>query len=89
MADEEREEVYGPDEDPIPLRDRADVRRYLAKVLRRIAKGTLSTQQGHCLTIGLATLGKLMVEDDAVEVVKRLREIEKRQAQLEHEARTQ
>lgn len=76
----ETEEVYGDDEDPIPLKDRADVRRYLAKCLRRIAKGTLNTSQGHCLVIGLGTLAKIMIEDESTDIAKRLKVVEERQA---------
>lgn len=79
MTDKTKE-IYADDEDPIPLNDRADVRRYLAKCLRRIAKGTITTSQGHCLVIGLGTLAKMMIEDEEVDVVKRLKAIEERQA---------
>lgn len=76
----EAEEKYDVDEEPIPLKDRADVRRYLAKCLRRIAKGSLSTSQGHCLVIGLGTLAKIMVEDEETDVIRRVKAIEERQA---------
>lgn len=77
---EEPKEVFGDDEDPIPLANRADVRRALAKCLRRVSRGTYTQAIGHCLVIGYATLAKIMVEDEATDVVRRLNVIEERQA---------
>lgn len=79
MSDE-AEEVYEDGEAHIPLRNRADVRRALAKNLRRLWAGTVDPSVGHSITIGLAALAKLMVDDEASEVVRRLKAIEERQA---------
>lgn len=79
MSDE-TEEVYEVGEAHIPLSTRAEVRRALAKNLRRLWAGTIESGQGHSITIGLAAMAKMMVEDETAEVLKRLKAIEDRQA---------
>lgn len=74
------EESYEVGEAHIPLSTRAEVRQALAKNLRRLWAGTIEPSQGHSITIGLAALGKMMVEDEQTDVTRRLRAIEERQA---------
>ena len=73
-------EVYEDGEHPIPLSTRGDVRKALAKNLRRLWRGTIEPSVGHSITIGLAALAKMMVEDEQVEVIQRLKAIEERHA---------
>lgn len=76
----EPEEVFGDDESPTPLATRADVRRALAKHLRRLQKGTVPHDLGQVLITGYATIAKLMVEDEVTDVARRLKRIEERAA---------
>lgn len=76
----EAKEIYEVGEAHIPLATRADVRKALAKNLRRLWAGTIESSQGHSITIGLAAMAKMMVEDEQSDVLKRLEQIEERQA---------
>jgi hypothetical protein len=80
MSDGESREVYEVGEAHIPLATRSDVRRALAKNLRRLWAGTIEPSQGHSITIGLAALGKMMVEDETTDIARRLTAVEERRA---------
>lgn len=52
-------ETIGEDEAPTPLASLGDVARALARVIRRIDKGSLDHAKGQVLINGLGTLAKL------------------------------
>lgn len=76
----EQEETYGSDEAPTPLRTFADVRRALAKTLRRLERGSVETNVAAVLVNGYGSLAKMLREDLADDITKRVEAIEARQA---------
>jgi hypothetical protein len=85
MSDETAE-VFGADEAPTPLATPTDVRRALAKTLRRIEKGTVSHHTGQVLINGYGSLAKMMRETIADDVLQRMQQLERRQAEVEERA---
>lgn len=55
-------EKFGPDEAPTPLATPRDVRRALARTLRRIEAGSLDHAKGQVLINGYGSLFKSMME---------------------------
>lgn len=84
MSDETAES-FGADEAPTPLATPTDVRRALAKTLRRIEKGTVTHHVGQVLINGYGSLAKMMRETIADDVLQRLRELERRQIDAEEQ----
>lgn len=78
----ETPEVFDASETPTPLASRADVRRFLAKVIRQIHKGThLDYKVGQTVIMGLGVLAKIMTEDEESELLIRVEAIERARAQ--------
>lgn len=74
------EQIYAPDESPTPLETRADIRRALARHLRRLESRTMPHDLGQVMITGYATLAKLAVEDEKADAVLRLQQLERRMA---------
>lgn len=78
MANKQTEESYGSDEAPTPLQTFADVRRAIARTLRRLEKGSIDRGDGQVLINGYGTLANLIREDVSDDIIERLERIEAR-----------
>lgn len=79
-------ETFGDDEAPTPLDTPRAVQRALAKTLRRIERGSIGHHVGQVLINGYGSLAKMMRETIADDVLRRVGELERRQAEAEERA---
>lgn len=70
----------------IPLRTMGDVEREMARVYRDMRKKRMDAGNGNALMHGLACIAKVKREAVGDELLKRIEELEQRQAKAEEQA---
>ena len=75
----------GKEDENIPLRTMGDIEREMAKVYRAARKGRLDHAVANSLTHTLACIAKVKRETVSDELLKRMEELEQRQAKIEEQ----